>query len=107
MRQRNIQQAGNITFKINHNFRGVSTKYLQSYANWFAFLEELKNNTNGNSIDKALASNNQTWNQYTNLENIYKRFIENLSSRTYRCPVKRKWKSQIDYKSINYAGTFI
>ena len=107
-----IQNVNNIATRlktiVNHEFRGVSTKYLQCYANWFAFLEGNKNRGEcNNNLDKALTNNNQTWNQYTNLEDIYKRFIENLSVRTYRCPVKRKWKTKINYTSTNYAGSFI
>lgn len=106
-----IQNVNNIATRlktvVNHEFRGVSTKYLQCYANWFALLEGNKNHVDCNNLDQALTNNNQTWNQFTNLEAIYKRFIENFSERTYRCPVKRKWKTHINYSSTNYAGKFI
>jgi len=106
-----IQNVNNIATRlktiVNHQFRGVSTKYLQCYANWFAYLEGIKGHEDYNDLNQALTNNNQTWNQYTNLEDIYKRFIENLSVRTYRCPVKRKWKTQINYNSTNNAGGFI
>ncbi|MGC9332102.1 MAG: IS1595 family transposase [Bacteroidales bacterium] len=107
-----IQKVNNIATRlktiVNHQLRGVSTKYLQCYANWFAFLERNKNHVDcNNNLDQALTNNNQTWNQYTNMEDIYKRFIENLSARTYRCPIKRKWKTQINYTSNNYDGSFI
>ena len=107
-----IQNVNNIATRlktiVNHEFRGVSTKYLQCYANWFALLERNKSHGDcNNSLDQALSNNNQTWDQYTNLEDIYKRFIENLSVRTYRCPVKRKWKTHINYTSTNYGGRFI
>ena len=106
-----IQNVNNIATRlktmVNHEFRGVSTKYLQCYANWFAFLEGKKNQGDCNTIDQAMTNNNRAWNQYTNLEDIYKRFIENLSVRTYRCPVKRKWKTQINYTSTNCSGSFI
>ena len=58
----------------------MSIKYLHCYANWFALLE--RNMSRGdcnNSLDQALSNNNQTWDQYANLEDIYKRFIENFS----------------------------
>jgi hypothetical protein len=106
-----IQNVNNIATRlktvVNHQLRGVSTKYLQCYANWFAFLERNKNHEDYKNLDQTLTNNNQTWNQYTNIEEIYKRFIKNLSVRTYRCPVKRKWKTQINYNSTNYAGNFI
>lgn len=107
-----IQNVNNIATRlktiVNHEFRGVSTKYLQCYANWFALLERNKSHGDcNNSPEQALTNNNQTWDQYTNLEDIYKRFIENLSVRTYRCPVKRKWKTHINYTSTNNGGRFI
>ncbi|MEI8226563.1 MAG: IS1595 family transposase [Bacteroidota bacterium] len=106
-----IQNVNNIAARlkkaVNHELRGVSTKYLQCYANWFAFIEGKKNRGDRNNLDQALTNNNETWNQYTNLESIYKRFIQNFSVRTYRCPVKRKWKTQINYSPTNYAGKFI
>lgn len=104
-----IQNVNNIASRlkstINHGLRGVSTKYLQSYANWFSYIEDGKDN-NGNLAD-IVNTNNQTWETYTNLEDIYRMFIENLSVRTYRCPIKRKWKSQINYTSTSYEGNFI
>lgn len=106
-----IQNVNNIASRlkksVNHLLRGVSTKHLQCYANWFTYLEDKKNKVKNNGLDYALSKNNQTWDQFTNLESIYKRFIENLSARTYRCPVKRKWETSISYTSANYNGAFI
>jgi len=93
------QQVNNVAsrFKalINHRLRGVSTKYLQSYANWFAFQERYK--TNGNIphiLEKELqAVAHENWHIFTNIERIYKQFIQNHSVRTYRCPPKREWKT--------------
>lgn len=106
-----IQNVNNIASRlktvVNHQLRGVSTKYLQCYANWFALLEGKKENGDCINLDQTLTNNHQTWNQYTNLEDIYKRFIKKLSVRTYRCPVKRKWKTKINYASNNYDGSFI
>jgi len=75
---------------VNRNLRGVSTKYLQSYANWFALTQEKKSSID---FEKALLKNSDAWELYTNMEAIYKRFIEKLSQRTYRCPVKKSYKS--------------
>ena len=106
-----IQNVNNIASRlktsVNHQLRGVSTKHLQCYANWFKYLEDKKNGIKHNILDCTLRNNKQTWDQFTNLEGIYKRFIENLSVRTYRCPVKRKWTTSISYTSSNYNGAFI
>jgi transposase-like protein len=82
--------AGRLKNIINRNLRGVSTKYLQSYANWFALTE--KENPS-DDLERALLKNTGSWEVYANMEAIYKRFIENLSQRTYRCPVKNRFKS--------------
>jgi len=34
--------ASRLKGELNHKLRGVSTKYLQSYANWFQFIESQK-----------------------------------------------------------------
>lgn len=90
---------------INHQLRGVSTKYLQSYANWFALKERCKNtgDTSQEALEKELqALKPEHWHIFTNIENIYKNFIQNRSVRTYRCPPKREWKtSQIKTEFMN------
>jgi len=82
---------------INHTLRGVSTKYLQSYANWFSIGE--KDNP-ALSLKETLVRNKNTWDLHTNFEATYKRFIKNYSNRTYRCPVKRCFKSQLSDSEI-------
>ena len=80
---------------INGNLRGVSTKHLQCYANWFGFKEGKKEQKQ--IIKEAtyqLDQNKDTWNTFINMESMYKKFIEEYSVRTYRCPTIRKWKSQ-------------
>lgn len=77
--------------------RGVSTKYLQNYANWF------KVKTIGISIDEwdAMILKNTTANDiYKSMEGIYQRFIENYSRRTYRAPVTRIYKTALNQKQI-------
>lgn len=86
--------AARLKTVVNHNLRGVSTKYLQSYANWFALTE--KGNTSHDDLERALLKNTDSWELYANMEAIYKRFITNLSQRTYRCPVKKNYKSQVE-----------
>jgi transposase-like protein len=87
--------AERFDFMVNRVFKGVSTKYLQGYANWFKELEVLKNDTSKNELSMDdLLKNNHTWDVFINIENQYERFIDTYSSRTYRCPVKRVRKSQ-------------
>lgn len=86
--------AARLKAMINHNLRGVSTKYLQSYANWFKLnvaktpINEITNNSKVSDIHK-------------NRESIYKKFIEHFSRRTYRCPVKRTFKTELHDKITN------
>jgi len=79
---------------VNHQLRGVSSKYLQSYTNWFDYKEKVINSvTTENEMNNQLGQNKSAWETYINIENSYKEFIENLSVRTYRCPTKRNWSS--------------
>jgi len=82
--------AGRLVTLINHNLRGVSTKYLQLYASYFAYVEK-------NELEisnKQFISNTNIWNIFTNIEKMYENFIKNKSVRTYRCPTLKCWKSQ-------------
>jgi len=88
--------ASRIKGKLNHTLRGVSTKYLQNYSNWFQFYESNKNSDDiVLEADKILEENLDAWNTFTNMENFYKRFIKEYSKRTYRSPTKRTWKTQL------------
>ena len=93
---------------FNHYLRGVSTKYLQSYANWFGFLEtnSLKSDEEKISIVDKCLQNQDGWDIYTNIEVLYENFLKNHSNRTYRCPTKRKWKNQLSKEqalaTLNY-----
>jgi transposase-like protein len=84
--------ASRLKGTINHSLRGVSTKYLQSYANWVQMMSQ--NLTNA-EINKMLTKNKSAWDMHKNREGIYKWFIENFSRRTYRCPVKRTFVSKL------------
>jgi hypothetical protein len=83
---------------INYSFRGVSTKYLQSYANWYLLKSR---NLSSNNLENLLAQNKEAVDIHKNREAIYKRFIENFSRRTYRCPVKRSFVSQMNSEMID------
>ena len=81
---------------VNHQFRGVSTKYLQNYSNWFGQKEEIKNQPKGiPNIKKTLLKKKEAWDTFTNAEKDYKDFIKTCSERTYRCPTRRLWKTNI------------
>jgi hypothetical protein len=41
----------------------------------------------------TILKDNNGWDEFSNMEQNYKEFIENHSVRTYRCPTKRLWKS--------------
>lgn len=91
-----IQGVNNLASRlkgiINHSLRGVSTKYLQSYANWI----NIVSGGNGN----LELNNRSVADIHKNREGIYKKFIENFSRRTYRCPVKRTFKSELNHDMI-------
>jgi len=42
-----------------------------------------------------MTRNKKSWDMHKNREGIYKWFIENFSRRTYRCPVKKSFASEI------------
>lgn len=87
--------AGRFDTAVNRVMRGVSTKYLQNYSNWFVAVEGAKEEkSTQEKIGRQLLKRNQAWNLFTNIEERYKNFIQSYSERTYRCPVKRSWKSQ-------------
>ena len=85
--------AGSLKNIVNRSLRGVSTKYLQNYANWF----QLKNSKSDTAeIELILLQNKKAVDIHTNREGIYKKFIENFSKRTYRCPVKKTYTSLLE-----------
>jgi len=91
-----VQNVNNLASRlkgtINHSLRGVSTKYLQSYANW-VYLMSCK--PSSNEMDNMITQNKSAWEVHKNQEGIYKWFIDNFSRRTYRCPVKRSFASEL------------
>lgn len=93
---------------VNHCLRGVATKYLQNYANWFVLKEKLKNGTQKTKelITQTLTKN-KVWDMFMNIEQLYEQFIRNKSSRTYRCPTVKKRKHQAWNFENAKAGVFI
>jgi len=93
-----VQNVNNLALRIknivNRQFKGVSTKYLQNYSNWFAQNEGTKAEDNKDLLlHQKVGQNKRAWGTFTNIEKYYKDFIENQSERTYRCPTKRIWSS--------------
>ncbi len=100
-----VQTVNNIASRlktiVNHQLKGVSTKYLQNYSNWFGQIEEIKNQQNGhNIVKKKLLGKKEVWGIFTNTEANYRKFIQTCSERTYRCPVKREWATSISSNGI-------
>jgi transposase-like protein len=97
--EHHVQYINNVASRfdtvVNRIMRGVSTKYLQNYSNWFVALEGLKKNmSKPEKAIQQLLKQNDAWDLFTNFERQYKDFIQTYSERTYRCPVKRTWKAQ-------------
>ncbi len=89
--------AASLKTIINHTLKGVSTKYLQNYANWYQLRSK---EIDAEQMEYVLSQNKNTTNIYFNREAIYKRFIESFSKRTYRCPVKKTYRSAIDHEAL-------
>ena len=90
--------ASGLKSVINGTLKGVSTKYLQNYANWY----QIRNKkTDREKIEQMLRNNKEVANIHLNREGIYRWFIENFSKRTYRCPVKKTYRSAFDQKTLN------
>jgi transposase-like protein/flagellin-specific chaperone FliS len=95
-----VQNVNNMATRlknvVNHQLRGVSTKYLQNYSNWFGQIEDIKNQPNGiKQVKKTLMQDKEAWDRFTCSEMDYKKFIKGHSERTYRCPTKRRWKTSV------------
>lgn len=61
-----VQRVNNIAERlktsVNRTLHGVSTKYLQMYANWFQTMENHKGKVRGNEVfQKTMLSNKTTW----------------------------------------------
>lgn len=107
-----IQNVNNLAARmksiVNHQFRGVSTKYLQNYSNWFAQNEDVKFDDNKDLVlRQKMEHNKKAWGTFTNIEGYYKDFIENQSERTYRCPTKRRWSSVLTNKEVIGGNTYL
>jgi transposase-like protein len=90
--------AASLKTIVNRTLKGVSTKYLQNYANWF----QIKNKYVGSGeVDKIFTQNKDAASIHINREALYKRFIENFSRRTYRCPVKRSFRTADNQQSLS------
>jgi transposase-like protein len=91
-----IQNVNNLAARlkgtINHSLRGVSTKYLQSYANWVHLISAKLTKA---EVDRLIIRNKKASEVHKNREAIYKWFIENLSRRTFRCQIKRDFSTKL------------
>jgi len=82
---------------VNRTLKGVSTKYLQNYANWYQIRAK---KVDAEVMGSMLLQNKDATSIYLNREGIYRWFIENFSKRTYRCPVKKTYQSTVDYENL-------
>jgi len=86
--------ASRVDTMINRTFKGVSTKYLQLYVNWFKLKENHKTKMDHIDIQKETLSKKYVWDLFSNIEKVYENFILAHSVRTYRCPQPIKFKAQ-------------
>ena len=78
---------------INNSMRGVATKYVALYANYFInYMGKIFNPVARQSfIQKYI------WPFYTLLEGFYESFITHHTAMEYSMPTKRKWKTSGNY----------
>ena len=74
------EKAKNLKTLINIKMKGVATKYLQNYTNWFKLVETLKK-VKLDYFDKSFDSS-IAWFKYQNREINYQSFIRNYSTLT-------------------------
>lgn len=86
-------QASRFKTMINQTLKGVSTKHLQNYANFFSFMETNKAKDANKLATLTILKDKEGWNKFTNAEARYEKFIKECSVRTYRCPTLRAWKA--------------
>lgn len=94
-------QASRLKTLLNGTCKGVSTKYLQNYVNYFSFSETNKEKNKVATL--KILEDNKGWDNFTTIEHRYKNFIMKHSERTYRCPVLRCWKSN-NWNMKNFAS---
>ncbi len=75
---------------INRFMRGVATKYLQVYANFYSFLQSLKSVPNYYKLLEVRLA----WIKYLKMEVLYQDFLQrNSINMDDYVTIKRKWKS--------------
>ncbi|MFQ3579613.1 MAG: hypothetical protein SNJ71_05685 [Bacteroidales bacterium] len=78
---------------INNSMRGVATKYVALYANYFMnYVGKIFN-----PVDRQSFVQKYIWPFYTLLEGFYESFITQHTAMEYRMPTKRKWKTSGNY----------
>ncbi|MFW6224671.1 MAG: IS1595 family transposase [Bacteroidota bacterium] len=88
---------------INYTLKGVSTKYLQNYANWYQIKSKKLTPDN---LGQLLQQNKRGIHAHFNREELYRWFIENFSKRTYRSPVKRSFSTALGIEGgLNWSLT--
>lgn len=61
---------------LNIHFKGVSTKYMKNYLNWYILLERLKEKSNkADAMFDSILSSNSTINSYNKIQDEYELFI--------------------------------
>jgi len=74
---------------INNSLRGVATKYIQLYANFYSYCRKKI----FDPLSRSVFMKKYVWRIFTSMENIYKSFLTNYSEIAYTAPIKRYWKT--------------
>ncbi len=89
---------------INRFMRGVATKYLQVYANFYSFLQSLKSVPNYYKLLEVRLA----WIKYLKMEGLYRDFLQrNSIGMDEYVAIKRKWKSKNIRFKFNYEENLI
>jgi transposase-like protein len=74
------EKAGRLKTLVNRRFKGIATKYLNNYCNWFTLIESLKQNSI-DFFDESFRDHN-SWGNFMKRENDYQVFLTNYSNLT-------------------------
>ncbi|HPD24278.1 MAG TPA: hypothetical protein PK285_07755 [Bacteroidales bacterium] len=99
-----IAKSENFKRFINSFMRGVATKYLQVYANFYSFLQSLKPIPNYYKLLEVRTA----WIRYLKMEELYKDFLKsNFLGAVEYVEIKRRWKSDNIRFNVNFEQSLI
>jgi transposase-like protein len=107
LRNKKILEVNNeIIFRntIRYTYKGVSTKYFQSYSNFFSrFYSRCLKYSN-----EFLIRTHEIWFKFIQLERLFRSFIIDISELKLEFKsIRRKWKYELRYKYFDYENLYL